>query len=140
MATWSNMTGKARSRTVIQDATEAEPVSALDGIDLNDVSSILAIVRAPAGQTFTGAGSLLGYLYVMGAWERAPRADVELDEFAALDAAVLPSLPIDSPQGRFCYVPSGVGLSGGTQVTTDYLCTSRRGEHYLCTSRRGEQI
>lgn len=126
MGTWT-LLGSRSARTV-QDTTEAVPTLETDGVFLSDVATIVLIIRAPAGQTFLGTGSLLGYVYVpdLGRWLRAPRLDQELSDVAGLEEGSLITLYVDQPFGRFMLVPSAVGLSAGTTMTTDYWCSSRR--------------
>ena len=134
MATWTPIAldGGAFARTTraVQALTEVAPV-AVEGVQLDinyGIETILPVVRAPAGQTFTGAGFFLGYIYVasLGLWVRAPRADLDCSDLAGLEIAALPSLPVNSATGWFQLVPNGIGVSGGAEIITDYVCTWRR--------------
>lgn len=124
-ATWSF--APSRSTTATEALTEAAPALAADGVNLEGVSAVVPIVHAPVGQTFTGAGRLLGYVYHPSTgWVRFPRGDYDLAEVSALQDAALPSFEVNAPRGRFALIASGVGLSGaGTQITIDFLCVVR---------------
>jgi hypothetical protein len=119
-----------RSMQAVEALTEVAPVSTNEGVDLQDVWSIAPIVHAPAGQTFTGAGSLLGYVYISSTsmWVRFPRADYDLSELAGLQDAALPTFEVKSPRGRFALIANGVVLSGaGAEITIEFLCVTRQG-------------
>lgn len=132
MSTWLQL--GPRSMRATQTLTDSAPASVAEGVSLEAVASVLAILHAPAGQTFTGVGTLLGYVYAPlanggAAWLRAPRADFDLSDVAGLGDATLPAFPVASPTGRFALVPSGITLSGaGTTITTDYVATGVRSE------------
>lgn len=125
-AVWSLL--GTRSARVVQDTTESAPSLATDGVLLSDVATIVLVLRAPAGQTFDGTGTLLGYIYVpeLARWVRIKRADQELSDMTSLEEGSLSTMVVDQPTGRFMLVASGVGLSAGTTFTTDYWCVSRR--------------
>jgi hypothetical protein len=107
--------------------TETAPAGT-DGVKMHSIESIVPAITAEAGQTFTGTGTLLGYVYVtaLAAWVRAPHSDFDLSDYAGLAQATLPALPVESATGLFQLVPSGVGVSGGTTLTVDYVCTWRK--------------
>lgn len=127
--TWEKYRGSDRSRTATQGTSESAPSSGSDGIALESVLSIVPVLHAPAGETFTGVGQLLGYVLPHGAerWVRAPGADRDMTDLAGLDEAALVSINVLSPLGRFAFVADSVGLSGGTTFTIDYVCVSRGG-------------
>lgn len=130
MATWSDLGGRSR-RCVAAATGEAAPTDPGDGVHLYRVAAVTPVIRAPAGQTFTGTGSFAGYVYVegLGLWIRAPRADDDLADFAGLERLALPTLAVRAEGGlRFMLLPIAVGLSGGAQVTVDYACVNRAGE------------
>src|SRR3954454_17297937 len=126
-AVWTPIGSSPRSVQAVQALTEAAPSVASDGVLLEGVESIVPVIHAPGGQTFTG-GSLLGYIYTGTAWVRAPQSDVLLDNYVGLSDASLSALIVDSPRGRFQFVPNAVTLSGaGTTITTEYFCTTKTG-------------
>jgi len=119
----------------VQATTESAPASPLDGVDIailygGGVGSVVPVLRAPAGQTFTGTGTVKGYLYVpaLARWVRAPRADDDLADANGLNEIALPALPISWTDGRFALVYDSVGLSGGTDPEVDLLACGRMGE------------
>src|SRR4051812_18999569 len=126
-ATWVPL--GARSRRSVQALTEAAPASATDGVPLDDVASIKVVVHAPAGQTFTAAGSLLGYVYSNSVWVRDSNADIDLSYANGLqDGGLGPALPVTSRRDRFALIASAVGLSGaGTQITIELMCVTTKG-------------
>lgn len=126
MATWTPL-GPRSVRAVMATSETPPTTEGGIGVALDRVDRLLPVVRAPLGQTFTGAGVLRGYVFVDGRWMKAPRADDDLVDFTGLAEAALPSLPAGSAE-RFMLITEGVGLSGGTQVTIDYWCTNRAGE------------
>lgn len=119
-----------RSKRSVQLLTESAPAPGDPGVWLSDVGSILPVVRLEGAATFLGTGTLLGYLYVaaLARWVRAPRTDLDLSDVAGLHEVALPALPVTSPRDLFIFVASGVGASGGTTVTIDYLCSTIKGD------------
>lgn len=132
MSTWTAI--GPRSWRAVQTLTDSAPSTTAEGVALDGVGAVVALVHAPAGQTFAGAGTWLGYIYsplaVGGAaWLRSPRHDQDCSDLTGLADATLAAFPVSSPTGRFALVPSGITLSGaGTTVTTDYVLTGIRGE------------
>lgn len=126
MATWAVLSGASVSAASTQNTTDSAPSGSADGVALVDVDAIIPVLTAPNGQTFTGAGTLLGYWYSdkLARWVRAYRADDSFADLAGASEGVLPPLPVNNPSGRFAYICSGVGLSGGTTVTVTLLCSS----------------
>jgi hypothetical protein len=123
-AAWTQ-TG-ARSAQAVEALTETEPALSTDGVSLADVASVIPVLHAPVGQTFTGVGSLLGYKWTGSTWVRAPRLDYDLSEIAGLQDGELRPMPVDAPRGRLALIASGVTLSGaGATVTLELLCTVR---------------
>jgi len=119
-----------RSVQAVEALTEAAPALPGDGIDLADVSAIVPILHAPVGQTFTGIGSLLAYVYsaTTATWVRFPRGDIDLSDAAGLQDAALPSFDVKSPRGRFALIANGVTLSGaGATIIIEFLCVTRQG-------------
>ena len=132
MATWAQLVGyQPRSAHSVQAQTEAGPPGENDGVALERIGAVVTFLKAPAGQTFTGAGFLRAWLKdpVRGVWARAPRADEDLVDFAGLAEASLESVRVGSPRGRFAWLCDGVGLSGaGGDVELDLACTGASGE------------
>lgn len=117
----------------VQALTETAPTLATDGVDLSSVSAIVPVLHAPGGQTFSGGGMMLGYVYVPlanggAAWIRSPRSDYDMADASGLTDATLPAYPVLSATGRFALIPSAVTVSSGSSMTTDYVCTGVRGE------------
>jgi hypothetical protein len=117
------------SRSVRQVAaqTEVAPTLATEGCNLDGVKSVQVTLRAPAGHTFTGVGSLLGYLWTGSQWDPCHRLDILLDGDANGDSShPFPPIPVDHPRGRIAFVPSAIGLDSGFvgAITLDYSCVA----------------
>lgn len=127
MATWTEL--GTRSRRSAQAQTEADPVAKEDGITLYGVGAITPAVRAPNGQSFDGSGTLEGWVYsdLLAKWLRAPRADTTLEDCATENEVILDTIPVPWGIGKFALIAKGVGLSGGTVVTIDFLASERIG-------------
>lgn len=130
MATWAGLAAKSRSVHSVQATTEPDPTDGTDGVSLASVAFVVPILRAPAGKTFDGTGTVEAFVWVdaLGRWVRAPRADEDLADLAGLGEGALPPLPISSPIGRLALVFKGVGLSGAGSPEIDLVCTNRLGE------------
>lgn len=128
MATWTKLSAtRTRSRRAVQTTTDSAPTGD-DGINLDAVESITPIVRAPEGETFDGTGAMLGYVKTWDdTWVRAPHCDSDMADMEGLEVGALRRIDIVATQGRFALVPSSVGLSDGTEVTTDYVCIQKGG-------------
>lgn len=128
-ASWSVITGLTRSVSSTQALTESAPTLPTDGVLLTDVAAVVPVLKAPNGQTFTGAGTLLAYYWsdALSRWVRSPRADDVLSDLAGLAEGALPAIPVTSGHGRFAWICSGVGVSAGTAVTLTIICASLRG-------------
>lgn len=113
----------SRSATAVQSTTEAAPTDTSVGVPLEGVDSVMPVLKAPDGQTFTGTGTILAYVYAAGRWARAPTADRDLSDLSGLPEGALEAWLVISRSGWFIWIPSAVGLSGGTTVTTDYVCS-----------------
>lgn len=128
-ASWVVISGLQHSLVSQQAPTEAPPTLNTDGLLLADVASIVPVLTAPPGETFTGSGTLQGYIFSdsIGLWLRAPRSDDTLADMAGLAQGALPAIQITSGNGRFAWICNGVGLSGGAIVTLTLICASLRG-------------
>lgn len=127
MATWTP-TG-TRSMRASQSTTETAPVNPTDGVNLSEVSTILCVMHAPGGQTFTGTGTMLAYVYIVDTgWVRAPAADYDMGDANGLADVALPIFTVASPRSYFMLVPSSIGVSSGATITTDYIAVSRSGK------------
>jgi len=125
-ATWTILPGYQRSVQSVQALTEAAPTLSTDGVLLSGVVSIVAVLTAPGGQTFTGAGTLVAYHWndSLARWMRAPRADDTLADLSGLSEGAFPAWEIKSGNGRFAWIGGGVGVSGaGTTFTLTLLCS-----------------
>ena len=135
MAAWQDL--GARSRRVTQLVSgEPAPTLQSEGVSLSyadsrlaGLKSILVFARAESGQTFTGVGTMLAYVWndILQMWTRSAMADLDCSGLAGLASGALPTLQILSSTGRLILVPSGVGVSGGTTMTTDYIATTNQG-------------
>jgi len=125
-ATWTVLTNYTRSVQSVQALTEAAPTLNTDGILLTAVQSIIPVLTAPASNTFTGSGSMLGYYWsdALARWVRAPRSDDTMSDLTGLAEGVLPALPVISGNGRFAWIASGIGVSGGTSITLTLICAA----------------
>jgi hypothetical protein len=132
VATQWTATG-SRSARAVQSTTESAPSDASVGVPREGLDSIEPVLVAPNGQTFTGAGTLLAYVYLFATgaaaarWVRAPEDDRDLSSLTGLAEGALPAYEVVSKTGLFIWIPSGVGLSGGATVTTDYVCGAGSG-------------
>jgi hypothetical protein len=117
-----------RSAFKDQATTEAAPSLAADGIELWGTDTIVPVLTAPNGQTFDGTGALLGYFFApqLARWVRSPRADESMADVSGMNEASFPGFPVLTQGGRFAWVCSGVGLSGGTVVRVTLLAVALR--------------
>jgi len=125
-ASWTLIAGYQRSVQSVQALTEAAPTLSTDGVLLTGVTSIVAVLTAPGGQTFTGAGSLIAYYWsdALARWVRASRADDNLSDLSGLAEGALPAWEIKAGNGRFAWIGSGIGVSGaGTTFTLTLICS-----------------
>lgn len=122
MATTWTKSGPRIARAV-QSTTETVPVDDSVGLQLEGVDAVAVVLHAPVGQTFTGAGSLLGYARrsLAAGWVKVPRASYPMDEYAGLQDAEMPPYPVPVKIGLFIWLPNAIGLTGGAQITSDYL-------------------
>lgn len=134
MATWSPLSGRSRSVHSVQALTEGAPADG-DGLILQvafgaGVGSIVPVVRAPAGQTFTGSGMVRAWLYVpsLARWVRAPRADDDMADATGLAEAAFTAIKVTWTIGRFCLIFEGCGVTGGTAPELDLCCSAVGGE------------
>jgi len=123
MGTWER-TGRSSWRSIqlasgIGEAPGADPTL---GVDLSRHWALMPSFRAPAGQTFDGTGLFRAWVWVQARllWIPAPQMDDDATMLAGLFEAALPPVVVRLDSVRFMFVPDGVGLSGGTDVTTDY--------------------
>jgi hypothetical protein len=128
-ATWTPLQTNSRSLQSVQALSEAAPTLATEGIDLTGLGAIVPVLYAPNGQTFTGAGTLLGYYYntLLGQWVRLPRLDDDMADATGLAVVAFPSIPVLQSGGRFALICSAVGVSGGTAVTLQFIVSERLG-------------
>jgi hypothetical protein len=134
MATWSLISGRSRSMHSVQALTEGAPAVG-DGVDitlknLGGVGTVIPVLRAPAGETFTGAGMIRAWLYVpvLGRWVRAPRADDDLSDATGLGEAALTAVKIAWTAGRFALTFDGAVVSAGAAPELDMVCVAHGGD------------
>lgn len=130
-ATWDPLYGVPHLGSVrsVQASTEAAPAAADDGLDMAQVDAFNLYLKAAGGQTFTGVGLLLAYLYeaIRGTWVRCPGSDVGIPDGAnGLAEFAISPLLIRSMRGRLALICSGVGVTGGS-ITIDFICTGPGG-------------
>jgi hypothetical protein len=128
--TWTRFEGANRSvQGVTTGLTESAPLSPGDGIDLSSVRSLRVYVDAPAGQTFTGTGTWLGYVYSprLKAWKRAKEFDLDMTDLAGETGGHIATIEVSQSYGRFALVPDSIGVSGGTSLTETLEATGAIG-------------
>lgn len=119
--TWS-ATGARSAKAVATTATESAPADGLTpaeglGAILSDAKGYYVCVEADSGQTLSGAGSLLAYLWnpLTGVWARTPDLDFTVTASATRGMGFL-GAEVVSGRGRIAYVPSGVTVSSGSRT------------------------
>jgi hypothetical protein len=123
---WTRYTNKPKSVFGVTTAlTESAPTDPTDGIDLRGVDSIAVSIAAPNGQTFDGTGALLAYRYHddIGAWRPMPEFDYDMSDALNRASVEWASISVNQKDGRIAYVPSGVGVSGGTVLTISIIAS-----------------
>jgi len=116
-------------KAVCSSGTETFAAAATDGASLRSASGWDVYVSADAGQTLSGAGSLLAYWFsnTTSLWYRAPEFDIAIPAAAATNRGYYPlagspgkGIPVIVQSGRIGYTPSGVTISsGGVTVFID---------------------
>lgn len=96
--------------------TGSAPTLATDGLFVGNTVAAAVVIRCPASQTLSGAGTLDCYTYdhKVESWARAPGGDFDVDTsgvrtlgFDAVDV-------LCGRSGRVKWVPNGVTFSGGS--------------------------
>jgi hypothetical protein len=126
-ATWSLVS--SYSAKSVQATTETAPIAATDGADLTPCAGFNLYAEADSGQTFTGTGDFVAFMYdpICG-WSRASELDASAVAADADNRRIfLGSFPISAPRGRVAHVCNAVGVSGGG-VTLYYAMSSLLGE------------
>jgi hypothetical protein len=112
-------------------ATGAAPTLATDGLAVGQQAAIRVTVSADPGQTVTGTGKLLAYVWHPGltAWVRAPDRDFSITASLAFRGQMFNDVwwMVAEPGYRVTWVPSAVAVSGGVNVTVsvETSCTLR---------------
>lgn len=122
MASSWTQTG-SRSARAVQQTTDVAPVDTSVGVPLEGVDCIMPVLKAPVGQTFDGSGTLLAYVYAAGRWVRRSLWDKDLSALAGLSEGSLDDEEIRLRAGYFIWIPNAVGVTGGTEITIDYVCS-----------------
>ena len=119
--TWT-ATGARSAKAVCTTATESAPADTLTPVDglgaiLSDAQGYFVSVEADSGQTLSGAGSLLCYLWnpLSGVWDRTPDLDLSVTSSAVRGMGFIGGQVV-SGRGRIAYVPSGVTVSSGSRT------------------------
>lgn len=113
--------------------TESAPSASTDGIDLTGVDSVVVSIAAPAAQTFDGVGALLAYRWhdLLAAWRPAPEFDLDMSDANGRANMDWASIGVGHKEGRLAYVPSSVGVSGGTALVISLIASYGAGAHPL---------
>lgn len=140
MATWSaivpaGLGSPVTGVTSTQIFTETVAPTGTDGIQLRGLGSVQVELTAPNGETFTGAGTMLGWhvndtdFDANSAWCPFHPADVTFSAWAG-KSVVRISLKITHPAGRLALLASGVGHSGaGSNFTVKLFGAPPAGRH-----------
>lgn len=125
----SDLAGTTRVSSEVQILTRAAPTLGSEGMTLRDVAGFRVAVCAEVGQTLSGAGTLLAYVYDndLAQWIRNKPADLSLTVIqATVRCAVFPDSETRVSSGRLLYAASGVTVSGGTTVTVQVKAWMRK--------------
>lgn len=89
------------------------PSGATAGAELSGTDQVSVFVEADSGQTLSGAGSLLCYVYndVSTVWARTSDCDLVVTASSVRGQGFLPMRT--APRGRVTWLPSGVTISSG---------------------------
>ena len=112
-----------------QDLTDTVPTTtATEGAPLRDADSFTVVVEANSGQTLSGAGTLVGYIYDtdVAAWVPCPELNATVATSGVRRAAYNYVVEGARAGTRVQFAASGVTVSGGTQVRV-FLLVSERG-------------
>lgn len=113
--TWSIPDDTVRSSKFVctqAGVTCDAPTAATDGALLSGSTGVVVTVCAASGQTLSGAGTLLAYVYnpIAGLWARVPDLDLTTTT-ASVRCLAFPGIFVAVPAGRIAYVPSSVTAS-----------------------------
>jgi len=120
--------------SLLQNLTGSAPTLATEGQPLRGLTAVTVMVEVadPATQTLSGAGTLQCYLWdpmtetavggiTAGFWTRCPSLDMTIAGSGAPRQAWEALQVIGPRQARALWVPNGVTVSAGTQVTVYQL-------------------
>lgn len=126
-ATWTKIA--PYSSKAAQATTEDAPALATEGVDLTPCAGLNLYAEADEGQTFTGSGDFVGFMYdPLCGWSRASELDVSIVAADAGNRRVfLGAFPVSAPRGRMAHAANGVGVSGGG-VTLYYAMSDLYGQ------------
>lgn len=101
-------------------ATRADPSVVTEGFGIANAKGLRVTVAAAAGQTLSGTGSLLCWMWhaTLGAWVRNKDLDLNVaisGKRGQTFADLQPLLPMNGT--RVCYACSSVAVGGGATVT-----------------------
>lgn len=101
-----------------QILTRAAPTLVTEGMELRDIVAIRVAIDAGSGQTLSGAGSLLCYLWDNddARWKRCPDLDLSVTSSGIRDM-VFGEQDVPVGSGRILFATSGVTVSAGTTAT-----------------------
>jgi hypothetical protein len=119
-AAWSPLAGASRSVRSVQATTEAAPVSADDGLNLDVISAVTISLDAGPGETITGdVGQADVYRYddAVAIWEIVPQLVFPVPPGASGKRRVsLGTILIDNPRGRLAVIANGMSVSGASLI------------------------
>jgi hypothetical protein len=126
-ATWSNPSGTTSLAVCAQAGVTCDaPTLATQGLRLDNLQGYFVTIGAASGQTLSGAGSLLCYVYddTIAAWARLPELDITVGT-ASVRYLSFAAVWVAAPRGRVAYVPSSVTASSNS-VTVYVIGETRR--------------
>jgi hypothetical protein len=100
--------------TTTTGGNREDPALITDGLDLENLAHYRVIVSAASGQTLSGAGSLLAWMWshTLAAWCRNPALD-QLVTVSGKRAQVSAEFDVGVCIGRVLFAASGVTASSG---------------------------
>lgn len=105
--------------------TASAPTDPLDGAPTSSINKLSIYASVASTVTFSGAGSLLAYVYtpLLGRWARSPGQDLSIATSGTRDLCLGVALiarfkNAQNTGERIAYVPSGVTFSAGSAGVT----------------------
>lgn len=114
-ATWTQIgTGEVKATGLA--ATDVEPSSSTDGMDIRGLRSFAFTIECDVGQTFLSAAGHFDIFWFdpfVGAWSFVVDAAQQVPPEAATRRRVTFVLDILNRRGRIALIPNGLALSAG---------------------------